>query len=125
MGGVSTPSRSVSTRKPRTVSSSSFAQITATSAMVALVDHRLCPSSTHPSPSRRARVCISAGLDPTSGSVSPKQPIASPFARAGNQCSFCASLPYCQMGYITRAPVTEQNDRRPESPRSSSCMMRP
>jgi cyclohexa-1,5-dienecarbonyl-CoA hydratase len=46
-------------------------------------------------------------------------------AIAGSQRSFCASEPQVKMGHITSDPCTETNERRPESPRSSSCMMRP
>ena len=40
-----------------------------------------------------ARVRIVAGSEPPSGSVRPKQPIASPRAIAGSQRCFCSSLP--------------------------------
>jgi hypothetical protein len=65
------------------------------------------------------------GLEPKPGSVSPKQPMASPFCSRGSHFSFCASEPKAWMGYITSAPCTETKLRRPESPRSSSCMMSP
>lgn len=80
------------TAKPRTPSSVR-AQITATSAIGALVIHILAPVSTQSSPSRRARVVIEAGSEPWSGSVRPKQPIASPVAIDGSQRCFCSSLP--------------------------------
>ncbi len=44
-------------------------------------------------PSRTARVRMPDGLEPKSGSVRPKQPMASPVARRGSQWSFCASEP--------------------------------
>ena len=76
------PGRSVSTRKPRTRSSSSstLAQITATSAIVPEVIHIFSPFRTYSSPTLRARVRMPPGFDPKSGSVSPKQPSFSPFA---------------------------------------------
>ena len=53
------------------------------------------------------------------------QPIALPCRRRGSQRCFWASLPYSWIGHITSAPCTETKLRMPESPRSSSCMMRP
>ncbi len=79
---------------PSPSSGSVWAQTTATSATDPLVIHIFDPDSTQSPPgSRRARVRIPAGLDPKSGSVSPKQPIASPAAIAGSHCCFCSSLP--------------------------------
>ena len=83
---------SVGTTKPR-IPSSVPAQTTATSATEPLVIHILVPLSTQPSPSRLAVVRIPAGLEPKSGSVSPKQPIASPAAIRGSQACFCSSEP--------------------------------
>ncbi len=85
----------------------------------------LAPFRSQPSPWRTARVFMPPGFEPASGSVRPKQPIASPLARRGSQDCFCASDPNAWIGYITSAPCTDTNERRPESPRSSSCMMRP
>ena len=65
------------------------------------------------------------GLLPWSGSVRPKQPILVPAASWGSHFFFCSSLPYFQMGYITRLPCTLHRLRRPLSQRSISCMMRP
>ena len=73
--------------------SSVCAHTTATSAIDPLVIHILVPSSTQSDPSRRARVRIPPGLDPKSDSVRPKQPIFSPVAICGSQCSFCSSDP--------------------------------
>ena len=81
-----------STRKPR-MPSAVCAHTTATSARLPLVIHCLAPSSTQSAPSRRAVVRMPPGLEPKSGSVRPKQPIASPLARAGIQRSFCAWEP--------------------------------
>jgi hypothetical protein len=81
-----------STRKPR-IPSAVFAHTTATSARVPLVIHCLAPLSTQPSPSRRAVVRMAPGLEPKSGSVKPKQPIASPEPRRGIHLSFCACEP--------------------------------
>jgi hypothetical protein len=105
--------------------SSVRAQTSATSASVPLVIHVFSPSITQQSPTIFARVRMPAGFDPKSGSVSPKQPNASPLCRRGSQCCFCSSDPYVRMGYITSAPCTDTKLRSPESPRSSSCMISP
>jgi hypothetical protein len=65
------------------------------------------------------------GFEPKSGSVRPKQPISVPRAMPGRYRCFCSSEPKAQIGYITRLDCTEQNERTPESPRSSSWQMRP
>jgi hypothetical protein len=65
------------------------------------------------------------GLEPKSGSVRPKQPIASPAAIRGSQLSFCSSLPYFQIAYIASEPCTETSERTPESTASSSMHARP
>ena len=86
------PGVSVGTRKPR-MPSSVCAQTVATSARLPLVIHILVPLSTQSLPSRRARVRMPAGLEPKSGSVRPKQPIASPAASLGSHSFFCSSEP--------------------------------
>ncbi len=68
---------------------------------------------------------IRAGSEPKSGSVSPKQPIASPAAIRGSHCCFCSSDPYFQIAYIASEPCTETSERSPESPASSSRQARP
>ena len=80
------------TRKPRTPSSVR-AQTTATSAIEPFVIHIFVPLRTQSSPSRRARVRIEPGSEPASGSVRPKQPIASPAAIRGSHSCFCSSDP--------------------------------
>nr|CRL53662.1 hypothetical protein CPGR_00941 [Mycolicibacterium fortuitum subsp. fortuitum DSM 46621 = ATCC 6841 = JCM 6387] len=86
------PGVSVGTTKPR-MPSSVWAHTVATSARLPLVIHILVPLSTQSVPSRRARVRMPAGLEPKSGSVNPKQPMASPVASRGSQCCFCSSEP--------------------------------
>ena len=87
------PGVSVGTTNPR-MSSSVFAQTTATSAMPPFVIHIFEPFRIQSPPgSRRAEVRIDAGSLPASGSVSPKHPIASPRAMRGSHSSFCSSLP--------------------------------
>ena len=78
-----------------------------------------------PDGSRRARVRIPPGFEPKSGSVSPKQPIASPRAIRGSHSCFCSSLPKRQIANIASEPCTETSDRSPESPASSSMHASP
>ena len=87
MSRVPNPGVPRGTRNPRTPSSV-LAHTVATSAQPPLVIHIFVPSSTQSPPRRTARVRIPDGLLPKSGSVRPKQPIASPEARAGTQRSF-------------------------------------
>ena len=70
-----------------------LAQITETVACEPFVIHILVPFSTHPSLVSRAVVIMPPGFEPKSGSVSPKQPMASPEASLGIQRSFCSSEP--------------------------------
>ena len=58
-------------------------------------------------------VRIVPGSEPASGSVSPKQPIASPRCIAGSQRSFCSSEPQRQIAYIASEPCTETRLRTP------------
>ena len=85
-----------STIKPFTwLSATSRAQITVKSPQVALPIHVFWPLSTQVSPSRRAVVVKPPEVpDPTSGSVSPKEPIFSMRAMGGNQRCFCSSEPH-------------------------------
>ena len=118
---------SVGTTKPRIppFSSPALAQTTATSATEPLVIHILRPSRTQSSPSLRARVRIEPGSEPWSGSVRPKQPIASPVAMRGSHSVFCSSLPQRQIANIASDPWTETRERMPESDASSSRHVRP
>ena len=90
-----------------------------------LVIHILRPFSTQSSPDRVAEVRIDAGSEPASGSVRPKQPMASPAAIRGSHSRLCSSLPNRQIAYIAREPCTDTRDRRPESAASSSMQARP
>ncbi len=102
-----------------------MAHTIATWAVEPFVIHILAPFNTQPSLVSFAVVIMPPGLEPKSGSVNPKQPIASPLASLGSHSFFCSSEPNAKIGYITRAPCTDANERSPESPRSSSCMIRP
>ena len=122
--GALKPGASVGTMNPRT-RPSSFAQTIAIWETLPFVIHIFRPLRTYSSPSFRAVVSMPPGLEPKSGSVSPKLPIISPEASLGRYSRFCSSLPYSLIGHITREPWTEQKLRRPESPRSSSWQIRP
>ena len=57
-------------------------------------ENHLCPSITHSSPSRTARVCSSVGSEPaTPGSVIEKNDRISPATSGASQRSFCSSVP--------------------------------
>ena len=58
----------------------------------------LVPSSTQWLPSRRARALIALASDPADGSVRQKQASISPFASGRRKRSFCACVPYFQIG---------------------------
>ncbi|CKR66637.1 Uncharacterised protein [Mycobacterium tuberculosis] len=118
------PGVSVGTMNPR-IPSSVAAHTIATSATEPLVIHILPPVITQSGPSRRARVFIAAGSEPTSGSVSPKQPSRSPVAMPGSHCRFCSSEPKLAMANIASEPCTDTSDRMPESAASSSRQARP
>src|SRR6266849_6844872 len=65
-----------STRKPRILSSSHFAQITATSSIEPLVIHIFSTLRMYLFPRLTARVSIPLGFEQYCGSVSPKHPYA-------------------------------------------------
>ena len=69
------------------------AHTTATSAMEPLVIQVFSPLRIQSSPSRRQVVRMPPGLEPKSGSVRPKHPIAFPDWRSGSQWLFCSSEP--------------------------------
>ena len=105
--------------------SSVLAHTTATSQIVPLVIHIFRPDKIQSGPSRRAEVRIDAGSDPASGSVSPKQPIASPAAIRGSHDCLCSSEPHRQMPNIASDPCTDTSERSPESAASSSRQASP
>jgi hypothetical protein len=91
------PLVSVGTMNPRidleSLISPVLAQTTETVACEPLVIHILVPFSTQPSLVSFAVVIMPAGLEPKSGSVSPKQPISCPLASRGSHFFFCSSDP--------------------------------
>ena len=125
ISGAEKPGVPFSTRKPRISPSSVRAHTTATSAIVPFVIHIFAPFRTQSGPSRLAWVRIAPGSEPASGSVSPKQPIASPRCIAGSHRSFCSSEPQRQIANIASEPCTETALRMPESPASSSRHVSP
>ena len=125
ISGASNPGIPFSTRKPLICPSSVRAQTTATSAIVPFVIHIFVPFRIQSPPSRRARVRIDPGSEPASGSVSPKQPIASPSCMEGSQRCFCSSEPQRRIANIASEPCTETRLRTPASPASSSMQVSP
>ena len=95
------------------------------SATEPLVIHIFDPESTHWFSLRMALVVMLDGSLPWSGSVSPKQPMASPAAMRGSHSSFCSGEPYFQIGNMASDPWTETRLRRPESAASSSRQATP
>ena len=96
---ISTPAASAGTRiiVPRrccAASGSVIAKRIAKSAPSAPLENHLCPSITHSSPSRIARVRRSVGSEPaTSGSVIAKKERLSPATSGRRNCAFCSSVP--------------------------------
>ena len=125
ISGAVKPGIPFSTRKPLIAPSSVRAQTVATSAIVPFVIHILAPLRIQSEPSRRAVVLIEPGSEPASGSVRPKQPIASPVCIGGSQRCFCSSEPHFQIENIASEPCTETALRTPESPASSSRQVSP
>ena len=77
---------------------------------MALPIHRLAPSSTHSSPSRRAVVSMPpATSEPPCGSVNAKAPIFSNRLIAGSHRRFCSSEPQVSMLPIARPLCTPKN----------------
>ena len=127
MSLVENPGVSRGTRKPLIPPPSwpVCAHTTATSAMPPLVIHIFVPVRIQSRPPFRALVRMPDGSLPKSGSVSPKQPIASPSCIAGSQRCFCSSEPQRQIANIASEPWTETKLRTPESPASSSMQVKP
>ena len=61
-----------------------------------------------------------AASEPVPGSVSAKQPSASPEQSRGSHARFCSSVPYAAIVLATRPSETETMPRTAESPRPSS-----
>src|SRR5215207_2662362 len=83
----------------------------------------LDPSTTHPPPTRRARVRTAATSEPASGSVMASAPIASPRSAGTSQRRFCASLPKRQIGGVAIpvcAPIPAASPPEPQRASSSA-----
>ena len=123
--GRAEPGRPLLDEEPADLPSSSFAQTTATSAIVPLVIHIFAPLSTQPSDglpgardhAARVRAVVGLGQAEAADRLAARE-LRQPLWR-------CSSLPNVKIGYITRPPCTDTKLRRPLSPRSSSCMIRP
>ena len=126
MTGALKPGMPFSTRKPLTLPSSVRAHTTATSASEPLVIHIFEPLRTqlvadllraraHP-----GRVGAGVGLGQAEAADRRRPPPC-----PGSQRSFCSSLPQRQIANIASEPCTEQNERSPESPASSSRHVSP
>src|SRR4051794_1750822 len=100
-----------STMKPLTwLSATSRAQMMETSHQVALPIHRFSPLRIQVSPSRFAVVVSPPEApEPTSGSVSPKQPTFSNRAIGGGHLSFCSSHPPWEIEPLPRPAWPSQH----------------
>ena len=72
-----------------------------------------------------ARVFRLEASEPVSGSVSPKQPSASPEHSCGSHCCFCSSVPQRTIEEHTSEVTTDTTVRIAESPRPISSTIRP
>src|SRR4029077_10151141 len=86
--------------------------------------HIFRPRSSHESPSRFAVVRSFVASLPTSGSVSPKQPITSPLQSEGSQRCFCSSVPNFRIVISTSEICTDSVVRTDESVRPTSSVTR-
>ena len=68
---------------------------------------------------------IDEASEPVSGSVSPKQPSASPEHSRGSHCCFCSSVPQRSIEPQTSEVWTETTVRADESPRPTSSTISP
>ena len=120
-----TASCGASTTNPPTSPSSSRAHTTARSHTDPLPIHRLAPSSTQWSPSRRAVVSRLTTSDPWVGSVSATAPSSSSRAIAGSQRSRCSSDPSRCTDVIASPECTALSVATDPSPRASSAHIIP
>ena len=99
------------------LSGSVWAKIRATSATLPSEIHILLPLIVQPESVLLALVLKLAASEPVSGSVSPKQPSASPEHSRGNHSCFCSSVPHCSIEPHTSEVCTETTVRAAESAR--------
>ena len=115
------PFESVGTRKQASplcfLAGSVWAKIIATSATLPSEIHILFPLIVQPPSVFSARVRRLAASEPVSGSVSPKQPSASPEHSRGSHSRFCSSVPHCSIEPQTSEVWTETTVRAAESAR--------
>ena len=98
-------------------SGSVCAKTRATSATFPIEIHILFPLMVQPESVFLARVRRLAASDPVSGSVSAKQPSASPEQSLGSHSCFCSSVPHCSIEPQTSEVWTETTVRAEESAR--------
>ena len=106
-------------------SGSVWAKISATSEKLASEIHIFWPLIDQPPSVLVARVRRLAASEPVSGSVSPKQPSASPEQSRGSHFCFCSSLPQLSIEPATSEVWTETTVRAEESARPTCSTIRP
>ena len=123
------PSLSVGTRKqarPRCFCAGSvWAKISATSEKLPSEIHIFWPLIDQPESVLVARVRRLAASEPVSGSVSPKQPSASPEQSRGSHFCFCSSVPHLSIEPATSEVCTETTVRAEESARPTCSTISP
>jgi len=97
-----------------------LSEISAKAAWLPSEIHCFWPVIRQPPSSRCARVDRFAASEPVSGSVRPKQPIASPVHRPGSSRCFCSSDPQRAIAEPTSDVLTETTVRTEESARPIS-----
>ena len=106
-------------------SGSVWAKTSATSAKFPIEIHILLPEIDQPESVFVARVRRLAASEPVSGSVSAKQPSASPEQSRGSHSRFCSSVPHCSIEPQTSEVCTETTVRAEESARPTCSTIRP
>ncbi len=86
--------------------------------------HILLPVIIQPESVLVARVRRPAGSEPASGSVSAKQPSASPEQSRGSHSRFCSSVPQRSIEPATKEVCTETTVRAEESTRPTCSTIR-
>jgi hypothetical protein len=107
------------------LSGSVWANTSATSATLPNEIHIFWPEIRQPPLVRSARVRMEAGSDPASGSVSAKEPSASPEQIRGSHSRFCSSVPQRSIEPPTSEVWTETTVLMALSPRPTSSTIRP
>ena len=106
-------------------SGSVWAKTSATSATLPIEIHILLPVIDQPESVFFARVRRLAASEPVSGSVSAKQPSASPEQSRGSHSCFCSSVPQRSIEPQTSEVWTETTVRAEESARPTCSTISP